>query len=335
MEMSLQTGIVGHHWAVALLQQAIERNTFPHALLITGISQVGKRTLAHALAMALTCHGEPKPCRACPSCRKALSGNHPDIFIEEAETFAAETLKIEQIRDLQHNLSLSPHEGRYKIAILCDFERATLAAANALLKTLEEPPAHARLILTARTADRLLPTITSRCQRLPLRPVPAAAIDAFLQQHMDAPPETAHLLSRLAQGRPGWAIGALQQPEILEQRKKWLADLLSLTGRGYATRLNYAHTLSRSDTPLTEPLHLWLLWWRDVLLTHSGLFAATINTDHAEALQWMAQHLPASQIRRAITLTYNALQNFNHNVNPRLNLEVLLLNLPYLKGQPA
>lgn len=323
--------IFGHDWAIDLLNQAIASNNMPQSLLITGVSQLGKSTLARALALALNCTGNIKPCGQCSSCRKMDSSNHPDVTILDKIGEKKDALKIEAIRELQHDLSLRPHESEHKIAVLCDFERATTGAANALLKTLEEPPTHVTLILTAQTVDALLPTIVSRCQIINLRPTSAQTIAQMLQTRYQATQDQANRLSRLAGGRPGWAIQALADPDILGNREQALADLLDLTQRGYAFRLGYAQDVTQKGHTSAELLTLWLSWWRDVLLIKHNADQSLVNVDQVDKLQWFAQALSRDQIVTLIKQTRKTLQNLNTNVNERLNLEVHLLNLPHLK----
>jgi len=320
--------IFGHDWAVDLLAQTMASQKVPQSLLITGLPQIGKATLARTFAMALNCQNDEKPCGQCNSCKKMLSGNHPDMSILDAPQ---ESLKIEQVRDLQRDLSLRPHESPYKIAILCDFERATISAANALLKTLEEPPSYAIIILTAQNSSLLLPTIVSRCQIISLRPAANQVVAETLQRHWRASIEQADLLARLAQGRLGWAVEALQNPDMLSLRNQYLNDLIDLSARDYAFRLAYAQSLAqRKDAP-PQVLNLWLSWWRDILLLNRGANTDIVNVDYADKAQHFAQALPLGKIIAAIKQTYTALKNLESNVNTRLNLEVLLLSLPYLK----
>ncbi|HEY85103.1 MAG TPA: DNA polymerase III subunit delta' [Chloroflexi bacterium] len=300
----------------------------PQSLLVTGPPQIGKATLARTFAMALNCQSEEKPCGQCNSCKKTLSGNHPDINILDAPQ---ETLKIEQVRALQRDLSLRPHESPYKIVVLCDFERATSSAANALLKTLEEPPSYAVIILSAQNSSQLLPTIVSRCQIINLRPVADQVIITKLQTHWRASAEQAELIGRLAQGRLGWAVEALENPDALSLRHQYLDDLIDLSGKGHASRLAYAHSLAQKKESPAQALNLWLSWWRDVLLLNQGAKAKIVNIDYADKAQHFAQTVTLDNIIAAIKQTYTTLGNLNYNVNTRLNLEVLLLKLPYLK----
>ncbi len=327
MTILLSDLIIGHGGAIHLLTQAMNTDGLPQSLLITGVPQLGKTTLARLLALALNCTGQPKPCRACSSCQKLASGNHPDIFVFDN---SEETLKIEQIRALQHDLSLRPIESRYKVTVLGDFERATVSAANALLKTLEEPPPHVMLILTAKNTGLLLPTLVSRCQTVKLMPVSNQILAETLQTKYKATQAQANLLSRLASGRPGWAIKAFENPEVIAERSQYLLELGQILTQPQAHRLAYAQSLLKKNIDLMNILNLWLSWWRDLLLVHYGCVDQIVNVDLQDTLRQLAGSLSGRQITSSLEYTYKAIRNLNYNVNLRLNLEVLLLNLPSL-----
>jgi DNA polymerase-3 subunit delta' len=317
--------VVGHGWALDLLRRQYQAGRVPQSLLITGPPHVGKSTLARYFAQFLNCRGEqPHPCGQCLSCRKVISGNHPDIRIFDDD----EPLKIDQIRDLQRELALSPLEGPYRVTVLANFERATTGAANALLKTLEEPVAPVVLILTAAEVGALLPTIVSRCQVLTLRLLPDAEILPALQTRWQAEPAQAELLTQLAVGRLGWAIRALEDENFAERRRQRLDDLLDLLRMRRAERLAYAQIASRDGSLLKETLILWLTIWRDILLLKSGSQTKIINLDWLEILQRVAQQTTMLQVNEMMVRLQKALLNQERNVNSRLNLEVLLLKLP-------
>ncbi len=318
--------VIGHEWATDLLLNGLARGRVPHAALIVGLPNIGKTTVAFTFAQALNCTGgQPVPCGECISCLKIASGNHPDVRILDAP---GQSLKIGEVRDLQRDLSLSPHEGRWRVAVLSDFERATVEAANALLKTLEEPPAQVALVLTATEADVLLPTIVSRCQVLSLRPLSTSVIKDTLISHWDAHPTQADLLATLSNGRLGWAISALGDESLLARRNEHLDNLASLMSKGRVERLAYAADLSRDPALVKEVLALWLGWWRDVLLLASGSHVAITNLDRKAMLHQQSGQVTIRQAQRMVAQLRSTTKNLDQNVNVRLALEVLLLSLP-------
>jgi len=214
------------------------------------------------------------------------------------------------------------------VALLCNFERATTSAANALLKTLEEPAEQVVLILSATDPSKLLPTIVSRCQVLTLRPLPQREILEALQTRWHVPEERAELLSQLAAGRLGWAVRAMADEEFLARRERRLNDLLHLLQMSRAERLDYAQKFSRDVVAIKEILGLWLTIWRDLLLLQSGSSTKLINLDWQDTLEPLAAQMNIVQTREMVTRIRTALLNLDRNVNPRLNLEVTLLKLP-------
>ena len=322
----MKNPVIGHEWAVDLLLKGLVLGRVSHATLIVGPPHIGKTTLARVFAQALNCTGgETAPCGECISCRKVVSGNHPDVRILDSP---GQPLKIGEVRDLQRELSLSPYEGRWRVAVLCEFERATVEAANALLKTLEEPPAQVVLLLTATEADALLPTIVSRCQVLSLRALPLSLVKETLVSHWGTDPTQADLLAHLSGGRLGWAVQALEDEMLLTRRAEHLDNLGSLLSEGRVDRLAYAATLSRDPALAREVLALWLSWWRDVLLLVSGSRVSVTNIDQATVLRQQASRVTLRQAQRMVTQLQFVTKSLDQNVNLRLALEVLLLSLP-------
>lgn len=317
--------VVGHEWAVNLFKRALANGRVAHAYLLTGPPQIGKRSLALNFAQALNCLDEEKPCGQCLACSKIARGSHPDVQVIEGERG---TLKIDQMRTLRREAALSPLEGRWKVYIIRQMEQATAEAANCLLKTLEEPPTHVILILTASEAEALLPTIVSRCQVLNLRPLATETLQKALQERWGIDTERAQLLARLSGGRLGWAVTASQNGAILDQREKYLDDMMELMGRERVERLEYAQQLSRNPEATPELLHLWLSWWRDLLLTAGGNSAGVVNIDREDMLKAQAQQRSLSQVRNFIETLRATIWRLEHNANPRLALEVLMLSLP-------
>lgn len=322
-------GIVGHEWAVRLLQRAIVTQSISHAYLLTGPSGVGKMTLARAFAGALLCQGgEAIPCGACRACHLSAAARHPDLYIVESEHVGAD-LKIEQVRELQRQLAVSPVEGLRKVAILNRFEEATASAANALLKTLEEPPPYVVILVLAAEARLLLPTVVSRCQQINLRPLPARVIRQALIEWGLAEPEQAELLAHLSGGRPGWAIRAAKDKSLLQRRAQCLDELLRLLGASVNERLLYAEELARDPAVARETLELWLCWWRDVMVVAAGADAPLTNVDRYNLLKTHADCFGFAHSAAMVEAMLAAAERLDRNANPRLTLEVLMLDLPH------
>ncbi len=318
--------VVGHGWALERLERAVSRRQLSHAYLFAGPQQVGKRTVAKAFAQALLCEtGSGTPCGACSTCKRISQGRYPDVQEISAEK---NTIQIDQIRALQADVALSPLEGAYKVFIIREIERATLPAANALLKTLEEPPPSVVLLLTSTRRDRVLPTILSRCQVIGLRPVPQELIESMLVETRSVDPERAVLLARLSSGSPGWAIDALGDSGMWQKRSRRIEELLALTGQDAFDRLQYAEVLSHQSGDVEQALGFWSTWWHDVLLIQQGLHTAIVNLDRRAQLNQMAGALRQDQVMSALSDVAITLRRIRANVNARLALEVLALRLP-------
>lgn len=317
--------VIGHEWALDLLAQAIRSGRPSHAYLFTGPAQVGKTTLARAFSQALVCErGEGPPCGACRTCQRVAEGRYPDVQLVKAEK---NTIQIEQVRNLQTDAAIAPLEGRRKVFIIREIERATPPAANALLKTLEEPAPHVVLLLTSNHRDQVLPTILSRCQIMGLRPMPLDQLQTALETRWGVDEERARLLARLSAGRLGWAVNAHTAPELWEMRAKHFDDLLGLVGGNAIARLAYAEKLSKGDDVETV-LGLWATWWRDILLVQQRLPEEILNLDRRTQLLQQAELFGAEQVEAEITDLVQTLRRIRANVNLRLALDVLLLRLP-------
>lgn len=322
--------MLGHDWAANLLKEHILQNNPRHAYLFTGPHSVGRRTLALRFAQALNCPEPEEPgerCRTCRTCRQIEAMQYPDLSVVQSESLGG-TLKVDQVRELSHTLSLAPYQAKYRVALLLRFEEANLNAANALLKTLEEPAPQVILVLTAENEERLLPTIVSRCEVLRLRPLPLQELEEGLQVAWGIPPEQARLLAHLSGGRPGYAHQLYHQPESMEQRTAWLDDLHRLVAASHVDRFAYSESLSKDKDTLRSVMHVWLSYWRDVLLRAAGASNPLTNLDRSTEIEDLAARLglwPAQKAIAAIERTFDLLDS---NANTRLALDVLMLDFP-------
>ncbi len=326
-------GILGHEWAVNLLRGHIANGKLRHAYLFTGPAGTGRRTLALHLAQAVNCTRPPAPgdfCGECRACRLIARMEHPDLTIVQSEQ-AGKMLKVEQIRGLQRALSLAPYEARYKAALLLRFEEANPSAANALLKTLEEPPPQVIMLMTASNGEALLPTILSRCEVIRLRPLSIGKLSAGLQTRWGLPQPEAELLAHLSGGRPGYALNLHGSPEVLAQRQAWLDDHRRLLAASRAERFAYAATLAKDRAALNAALHTWLTLWRDVMLRAANSAVPLTNLDRTDEIEFLAGTVELPAAKSMVSHLETAIEQNSRYINARLLTEVLMLDLPKCK----
>jgi DNA polymerase-3 subunit delta' len=337
-------GIIGHAWAVDALRRSLAGGRAAHAYLLTGPAGVGKALLALRLAQTLNCErGGLDPCLECRSCKRVARGNHPDVRIAGMATQTAalkpeeaarqKDLKIDTVREWQSDINLRPYEGQRRVFILHDAEKLTEAAANAMLKTLEEPPPYATIVLVANTSGALLPTIVSRCQPLKLRPAPRAVVATALRERYSLAAGDADLLAAWSGGRVGWALRMVEAPEELEARQEQLAALVALHGQPRGAGFRWAEERAKEfrageQVAVYAALELWQSWWRDALLIAGGCLEGTVHIDRREELERAAGRYSLADIHEFLARLDAAARQLRENVNPQLALENVALHLP-------
>lgn len=326
--------MIGHEWAIKILARHIAKDNPRHAYLLSGPTGVGRRTLALRLSQALNCSNSDetgKPCFRCRNCLELERMQHPDLSIVQTER-RGDILRVEQIRELQRSLALAPYQAKFRIAILLRFEEANDNASNALLKTLEEPPEKVILILTANCAESLLPTIVSRCEVINLRPLPVAELASELLTKRNIPAEQANLLARLSNGCPGLAIQYQRQPDLLQHRNQALEELLRLLKASYAERFAYADTIRQESNKDDLPalLDIWISFWRDILLCTANASTEFTNLEREQDIRRLSTLFNLQSLERIIVSIGRIRNLLTYNINPRLAVEDLLLDLPRL-----
>ena len=330
---------LGQDHLIARLQPALAQGRESHAYLLTGPPHVGKLTLAREVAQAVNClQGPGAPCGECVQCQRIADGLHADVRVvdiefsrkvEERNTVT--TITIGAIRELERTVNLNPFEGSRSVIIIDGAGSMTTDAANALLKTLEEPPPGVLFLLLAADEEALLSTIRSRCQTLPLLPMSRRQMMEFLSERHDVAEDEADRLFRLSRGCLGWALTALADPQILDQRLADLERMRETIGAGLASRFSYANevaSLFSSDRPAArELLALWLRWWRDLLLVKKDAEEYLHNADLADELRAHAETLSVPQIAAFIRRVQDTMTALDANASPRLALETLMLNV--------
>ncbi len=330
--------LVGHEWAVQLLQRDLAQAHVRHAYLFTGSAGLGKRTLVAEFARALLCPAAEPPCDRCRHCQLAAKASHPDLLTVAPEIsgkrIRAAKIKIEPVRQVIYDLTLKPVEARRRVACLLNFDAANSEAQNAFLKKLEEPPGNAVILLTAERADDLLPTIVSRCEVVALRPLPLETVREALITRWLIPAGQAELLAHLSGGRLGWAVRMSADEAAFEARAQKLDDLSRLLGASRVERFAYAEQLARESSldRIQDTLDLWLGFWRDVMLAASGAAAPLTNPDREAEIRRLAQAVSTSTAGQVIASLRQTGEWLEKNVNTRLALEVLLMDWPKVPG---
>ncbi|MGE5461788.1 MAG: DNA polymerase III subunit delta', partial [Syntrophothermus sp.] len=233
--MNENWNLVGHEWAVEMLRKHVLHGTTRHAYLFAGPPGVGRRTLAVRFAQALNCRTplEPGvPCGQCRDCRQIEAMQHADLHVIQAIDEAGEprpggVLKVDQIREVRRLLTYKPYQSSFRVALFLRFHEANDSAANALLKTLEEAPSYAVLILTADNPEQLLPTIVSRCEVLRLRPLRIEQVRNALEEK-GYETHQAKWIAHISGGRFGAALRLIGSESLLGEREERLNDLQGL-----------------------------------------------------------------------------------------------------------
>ncbi len=327
--------IIGHKAIIDRLSRAVHYNEISHAYCLAGPDHIGKTTVARTFGQALLCTNDHlRPCGNCRACKLVQSNRHPDFcslnmaWQEVALGIKGTAVSVDAVRHITTELHRRPYEGGYKVLFVPNAEELTTAAANAFLKTLEEPPPYVVILLTVRDIELLLPTIRSRCHPLALSPLSIEEVEHALVDRYNVSTDQAHLLARLSGGRVGWAINAIQERTALPQRAAALATLLQAWQTTRAERLLLAAPLAKANDD--EIMPLWASWWRDVLLVQNGVIEAIQNIDQRDHLQRAAQDCTPAQVRSFL----HDLQRLRRiatgtNASPQLVWETLMLKLPF------
>ena len=355
--------LIGHTWATGLLQSSIAAGKVSHAYIFSGPAGVGKTRLALDFALALNCENQPAEhqlaeqhptgqgqqakglwyCGECRACRLIAAGKHSDVTTislawqalqTENQGSANANLKIDTIRAIQAEISRPPKEVAWRVYIVQDVNTMQAAAANAFLKTLEEPPTRAILILLSDSDRTLLPTIVSRCQLIELRAVATVTIEEALKEQ-GASELIAHTLAALAAGRPGWALRAFQDRthQDLNDRDEAIMQLMELLPGDRIKRMGFAEDLTKKwqeggnkRASIQTMLNIWLGWWRDLALVRAGLLQFLTNVDKLDDLKKQAKKLTDLQIKEMLLGITRAAAQLEGNVTPRLALGDLFIN---------
>ncbi len=315
--------ILGHDRQKNILRRAINSNRLAHAYLFEGSEGVGKRLMALALARAVVCQNGAG-CGTCSACRKIDHNNHPDLHLLEP---SGTTIKIEQVRSIQKELSFRPLEAPKKICLIDSADRMNQAAGNALLKTLEEPNGEALLILLTARPESVLSTIRSRCQRLPFSRLPQGMLKGVLLEQLGVDETQGHILASLSEGSFKKALGK-DRDLYLKRRLEILKALTALSPGSILATFELAQSLAEEKERLPDILDILQAFYRDLLLhQHGRPESDLVNIDLADKIRRIAQRENTATLLRKLEAIAASRQQLDRNVNRQLAMEVLILRL--------
>ncbi len=326
--------LVGLELQKQLLKKMWHSNMLPQTLLFEGPPLIGKRSLAYALCKFVNCEtgrAENQRC-ACRTCDLISRGLHPDVFLVEPQG-ASRTIQIDQLRDIQDKSYTHPIEAKKKVVIFVDADRMNLSAANSALKLLEEPPSFLLLILLSSQPHQIIPTVRSRCTRIPLNPVHEEAIEKWLQEKLDTSESMAQLAASFAAGIPGLALELVRR-NYLGRRDMLIREFDILLDKGFPALFSVADELTKRFEP-SEIVELFLSWFRDILVAQfcSQSSECLINKDAENDIYSLGEHYTISAVFDSLHQLIESRAYTQRIVNKRLLAMVLFLRLgKLLKG---
>lgn len=320
--------IIGQEQLKEHLRSALAAHKISHAYIINGEKSSGKEFIAKIFAMALQCErGEVDPCQECHSCKQALSDNQPDIIRVTHEK--PNSISVDDIRSqINNDVAIKPYSSPYKVYIVNEAEKMTAQAQNAILKTLEEPPEYAVIILLTTNVNAMLPTILSRCVVLNMKPVSDELVRKYLMEEMQVPDYKAEVCVAFARGNIGKAK-MLASSEDFENVKAEALSLLKYIQDMDLTEIVAAiKKINDYKMDVNDYLDIMAIWYRDVLL-----YKATNDVNHLvfrdeiQTIRKIAGHCSYEGIESIIEALQKAKNRLNANVNFDLTMELLMMNI--------
>ena len=320
------SAVEGHDRPITILKRALTNKTLAHGYLFSGEAGIGKRMTALALAAAVNCGnaGPDGGCGECPSCRKVASGGHPDVHLVAPD---GDEIKIDQVRQIQADLSLRPFEGEKKVLIVDGVESMNAASANAFLKTLEEPPGDALIVLVTSMPQSLLPTIRSRCQEIRFLPLPRRTLAQALVRRRGLAEGDAWFLAALSQGSMGRAL-EMDLAGEKAAREEIMALWSGLGSMSPGEALARAEALAKERERLEQLLDIGVEWLRDALVYQAtGDEQLLVHGEGGDLRRWWAEQVPVERMIADMDLFTASRSLLDRRVSAQLVAENLLLKL--------
>ncbi|MEG7530554.1 MAG: DNA polymerase III subunit delta' [Hungatella sp.] len=318
--------ILGHEMIKEHFQKAIEAQKVSHAYILSGEAGMGRKSLANAFALTLLCEkGNAQPCMECHACKQVLSENHPDLIYVRHEK--PTSVGVDDIREqVNDTIMIRPYSSDYKLYIIDEAEKMTVQAQNALLKTIEEPPSYAIILLLTTNQEAFLPTILSRCVQLKLKPLQDFVIKGYLVQTLGVSEEKADLYAAFSRGNLGKAIRLAGSDEFQLMYQEVLGMLRRIKSLDISELLNYIHKLKEENLDLYECLDFMQLWYRDVLMFKVTKDAnLLVFKDDYKTINEMSKMTGYDGFENILAAIDKTRVRMDANVNMELAMELMLL----------
>lgn len=326
--MAKFTDIIGQEQLKEHLQNAISMNKVSHAYIINGERSSGKEFIAKVFAKTLQCEeGGTEACGECHSCKQAQSGNHPDIIYISHEK--PNTISVEDIRaQINNDIVIKPYSSPRKVYIMNEGEKMTPQAQNALLKTLEEPPEYAVILILTTNVDSLLPTVLSRCVVLNMKPVPDKKVKEFLMKELEVPDYKADICVAFARGNIGKAKMLASSEEFDKVKEEAITLVKYINDMEISEIVKAIKNISEYKFEITDYLDILSVWYRDVLLFKATKDAnSMIFRDEIQYIRKVADRSTYEGIETIVKALQQAKRRLDANVNFDLTMELLLLTI--------
>lgn len=346
--------IIGHEKIKEHFEKAIETGKISHAYILAGEAGMGKKALANGFVLSLFCEGDGsgehdggngktgsdkdgsgkggngrrsanRPCMQCHACKQVLSGNHPDVVYVTHEKPAS--IGVDDVRkQINDTISIRPYSSEYKVYVIDEAEKMTVQAQNALLKTIEEPPAYAIILMLTTNPYVFLPTILSRCVQLKLKPLPDYVVKQYLTEHCDITQSQAELYTAFARGNLGKAMKLAGSEEFKLVYEEVLQLLRHIKDMDISELLEEIKKLKEADFDLYDCLDFMQVWYRDALMFKVTKDAnLLIFKDEYSAMNELSQKIGYDGFENILDAIDKARVRLDANVNMELAMELLLL----------
>ena len=320
--------ILGHEQIKDHFRNAVQTGQVSHAYILRGEAGMGRKSLANAFALNLLCEkGLPDPCMQCHACKQVLAGSHPDLIYVTHEKPAS--IGVDDIREqINDTILVRPYSSYYKIYIVDEAEKMTVQAQNALLKTIEEPPSYAVILLLTTNPDAFLPTILSRCVQLKLKPLKDVVVKEYLIQSLGVEESQAEIYAAFARGNLGKAIHLAESEDFKRMYDEILHMLKHLKEADISELLDYIHKLREENLDIYSCLDFMQMWYRDVLMYKTTKdINLLIFKDEFSTIKSMSTVSGYEGLERILEAIDKARIRLDANVNTELVMELMLLTM--------